>query len=214
MGVIKMPEWMMDYAASFKDDDNKIFREYRHLSEDYHREINQYNEKIYPVQNYNFKETNKRLGIDHGDLDPNIQLKEIDEKYKEKALNIACKYGYERPPDSVANHAEPLTRLQENSRFSAILKEDDKGLNLSHEDTIAKTAHKKYFEKHPKAKESHASRKADLRWLEEAEQVQDMLSVPYPEPPKVPEPNITPEDPIDPNAGTPQSNRGIDLELE
>lgn len=166
MGKSKMPDWMMDYVGAIGENS---YRDYRNLSDKYYNEISDYNGRIYPQQNNHYREYNKAMGKDVGNLDPTEELERIDTRYRDKALDLACdKYGYKKPDPNVAKQEEKLTKLQENSRvFSYYIKESDK--NLSNDDYIAKAAHKEYFQRNPEAEKNFTSQKELFKEIEEQE---------------------------------------------
>ncbi|OJV55771.1 MAG: hypothetical protein BGO31_16890 [Bacteroidetes bacterium 43-16] len=162
MGRRKMPDWMMDYVGAIGEDS---YRDYRNLSANYYSEIADYHQNIYPERN----SRHMRLNRDRGAYDPTKDLTNIDTKYKEKALDLACdKYGYKKPDPNVAKQEEQLTKLQENSPvFSKYIKESDK--SLSTDDYIDKAAHKDYFKRNPEAEKNFKSQKELFRDIEEQE---------------------------------------------
>lgn len=168
-----MPDWMLDYAASIGKDS---YAKYQLLAKEYHREINDLHTRILPNQNRNLEmgkpeprpdlwSTN--ISKDNKVIDEKDYVYRIDEKYKSKALDIASEYGYVRPHDDIANHYQKFTDMQERSPFSKLIKHEDK--TLSHEDIKAKEAHRKYFTKHPEAKENFQAVKAELKQFENGE---------------------------------------------
>lgn len=174
MEVKKMPDFMMDYVASIGDG---CYSEYQGLAGHYRADIDNYIDKVYPEQNANYKAYNKLKGKDLGDLDPRSALYGIDEKYKKEALNIACKYGYERPSPDVLEHQKKMTELQEKSPvFSRFINKDE---IMSDADIFAKEAHRQYFAKHPEAEKNHADMKEAYRRVEWEEKQADPFSTPY-----------------------------------
>src|SRR5690606_31356801 len=114
------------------------------------------------------------------DVDPRPKIYAINEKYKKEALDIACKYGYERPDKHITLSDEKITAYQEQSKaFSKVLSENDLKAGKSSEDAIAKYAHQQYFKKNPKAKEQFEATKDNLRRLEYEEQHPDPFNHPY-----------------------------------
>lgn len=172
MEVKKMPDFMMDYVASID-----CYREYQGLAGQYRADIDNYIEKIYPVQNFNYVEFNKLHGKDLGDLDPRSALYAINETYKRKSLEIACKHGYERPSSDVLEHHRKMTELQEKSPvFSRFISKED---IMSSEDIFAKEAHRQYFAKHPEVEKRHAELKESYRRVEWEEKQDDPFAIPY-----------------------------------
>ena len=152
MRTKEMPDWMMHYVAA--TDNLMCYEEFRNLSSDYYNEISDYHQNIYPQQNMHYWSGNKAWGRGHKDLDPASRLHSIDEKYKEKSLEIACKYGYEKPLDIKTINDQDLTDKQEKSpTFGRFIRDDDKlPFDASRQDEIAKEAHKIFFDNHPEAK--------------------------------------------------------------
>lgn len=182
-----MPEWMMDYCASIGEES---FSDYRGLAAKYQFEINRYLKSTLPNQKQNnqvykplFKPTGWGKTIEESkrkEIDPRPRIYSIEERYKKEALNIACKYGYERPKELIAQFDDKLTDYQENSsQFSRALTDEDKKAGNSPEDAIAQYAHQQYFKKNPKAKEQFETTKEDLRRLEYEEQHPDPFNHPY-----------------------------------
>lgn len=157
-----MPDWMIDYVAAI--DNNDCYQEFRNLSEAYYKEMDKYLYEIYPQKNTNFTDRNINLRLENKPFDPKPDLKIIDEKYKEKSLDIACKYGYEKPSKIKTMTDADITKQQQSPEFQKVIKEEDKlPLNASMQDEIAKEAHKEYFEKHPDAKENFRQNKEKCR---------------------------------------------------
>lgn len=162
MRTREMPDWMMDYVAAI--DNNECYQEFRNLSSRYYNEISYYHQNIYPQQNMNNWSGNKAFGKENKNLDPAPHLHSIDEKYKKESLDVACKYGYEKPSKIKTMTDADITKQQQSSEFQKVIKEEDKlPLNASIQDEIAKEAHKEYFEKHPDAKENFRQNKEKCR---------------------------------------------------
>lgn len=177
MEVKKIPDFMMDYVASIGHESETVFCEYQKLAGQYRLELDDYIDRIYPVQNENYKAFNALNKKDMGDLDPSSGFYGIKEKYKRESLNIACKYGYERPNDDIIEAYEKMTSMQEKSPVFSKFIEKDK--ILSNEDIIAKEAHRKYFLKNPEAEKNHQEMKADFRRVEWEEKQADPFATSY-----------------------------------
>lgn len=177
MEVKKMPDFMMDYLGSIGHESINVYSEYKTLAGQYCIALDDYINRIYPVQNENYKAFNALNKKDLGDLDPSSGFYGIKEKYKRESLSIACKYGYERPNDDIIKAHEKMTEMQEkNPIFSKFIDQDK---ILSNEDIIAKEAHRKYFLKNPEAKKNHQAIKEGFRRLEWEEKQPDPFAIPY-----------------------------------
>lgn len=158
-----MPDWMMDYVAAI--DNPNSYVDYKNLSKSYYNEINKYHSEIYPQKKSFQDEYNPQFGLGNKPYDATRDLRSIDEKYKEKSLDIACKYGYEKPPAINTKTDADFTSKQQNSpEFGKVIKDEDKlPDNASHQDEVAQEAHKEYFKNHPQAKENFKLNKEQYR---------------------------------------------------
>jgi hypothetical protein len=131
-----VPQWMRRYMENIG---HECYSTYEGMSRAYHKEIDQYHEEIHPKQTQINNLYQRATGI-RTNFDASRQLYEIDEKYKAKALDVACeKYDYEAPEDIEADIPEDNTTDKQLDR-------DDFG--LSPQDIRAKQAHKVYEAKH------------------------------------------------------------------
>lgn len=86
----RIPNFMKTYMDNIGYESHP---EYEWLSKEYYEAIAYYNERTYPKRNENWNMTHNTQ------YDSERDLHYIDERYKSKALDVACKYGYEKPSE-------------------------------------------------------------------------------------------------------------------
>lgn len=133
-----VPEFMMRYMENIG---YECFGQYEGLSRQYHKEIAHYHENVHPGK-MEVDSLYRRTSGQRTNFDGSRQLYEIEENYKAKALENACKHGYILPEHDTNTPSKELTDVQERGAFSRVLDQDDFG--LSPEDKRAKIAHSSF----------------------------------------------------------------------
>lgn len=136
-----VPEFMMRYMENIG---YECFDDYERLSLQYHREVDHYHQKIHPGKVEMSNLYSRIKGI-RPNLTGNRELYEIDERFKAKALETGCKYGYNSIEESQSISDGDLTKAQNHSAFSNVLNKDD--FDLSPEDKRARSAHSEFEER-------------------------------------------------------------------
>lgn len=113
--------------------------DYTRLSRDYHATKQVYHEKKYP--NYIPNTPYSR----QVSVDIETDLRRIDAEFKERALQIGCKYGYEEPGRQ--DYDGYMSERQESGMYRDVIDKDDFG--LLPEDVRAKQAHEAFDKKFP-----------------------------------------------------------------
>lgn len=130
-----VPEFMKRYMENIGADS---FTDFDLLAHKYHSEINHYHSKVHPAK-AEMAGLLSRIQGSRINFDSRNELYAIEERFKEKALETACKYGYVPPEKDNTLQDKALSQTQGKGAFNTVLGEDD--LNRSPEDKRAYKAH-------------------------------------------------------------------------
>lgn len=119
-----VPEFMKRYMENIG---YECYGDYAALSRQYHQEIAHYHEHIHPAKMRLASDYARSTGT-RNTFDGSRELYTIEERYKEKAMDIGCKHGY-RMPD-------------EDMMYSRELSQEER--KLSPNDLLAKEAHSEF----------------------------------------------------------------------
>lgn len=141
-----VPEYMKRYMENIG---GSSFTDYELLSREYHKSIQVYHEIKFPSRI-------TPRGRNSFTQDIATDLYRIDEEFKSRALDIACKkHGYKDP--GYQNYDNSLTELQEGSMHSGIAKDD---FGLTSEDIRANKAHAVFEKENPDKMQDKESNRA------------------------------------------------------
>lgn len=135
MNAKPIPEFMKEYMEHIGDD---CFLDFQRLSREYYNTKQEFHEKKYPI----WMSLGGRMAPK---IDVELEMRRIDADFKEHALEIGCKYGYELP--SQEYYDMDLSRVQENGAYQDRISHDD--FDLWPEDRRAIRAHKAFEKKYP-----------------------------------------------------------------
>lgn len=130
-----VPEFMKRYMENIG---YESYTDYDRLSQQYHKTIADYHEKVHPAKAQMAGLLNRTQGK-RINFDGSAELHVIEERFKGRALETACQYGYIPPEKDNSLQDRVLTQTQEKGAFNTVLGADD--LNRSPEDKRADKAH-------------------------------------------------------------------------
>lgn len=150
MNAKPIPEFMKEYMERIGDD---CFLDFQRLSREYHNTKQAFNEFVLP----------KWIPA-NGRMPPKIDLeaekRRIDATFKERALEIGCKYGYELPAQEY--YDMDLSAMQEDGIYQDRISHD--GFDLLPEDRRAIRAHKAFEKKYPELMKDRQSNREIIEY--------------------------------------------------